>query len=142
MLRRVGHTVIRTARMAQVLEQAKVEAVDLIIVDFYSPIHPRSGCEVVKAIRADPVLTHLPVILLFAPHADARYHPQNWCPLPADACTYLRQPPNPVELWALVDDPRPGDHLQGQSGSFVYRPGDWPEVERPERRPWWRWWSP
>jgi CheY-like chemotaxis protein len=140
-LRRVGHTVITTTQMARVLDLAKAEAVDLLLVDLYAPKHPdpRVGCEVVKAIRADPSVTHLPVILLYPPGADAQYHPRNWCPLPADACTFLRKPPNPVELWALVDDPKPGEAHRHQR--FVYRPGDWPEIEPAPRRPWWRWWS-
>jgi CheY-like chemotaxis protein len=129
MLRRVGHTVITTSQMAEVAQLAKAEQVDLVVVDFYAPADARSACRAIEALRVDASLAQLPIILLFSPQADAQYHPRNWCPLAADACTYLRTPANPVELWALVDDPRPGDHLELREGPFVYRCGDWPEVE-------------
>jgi CheY-like chemotaxis protein len=139
-LERVGHKVVTTSQMAAVLERAKAEQVDLIVVDPYAPTQSaKIGCEVVKAIRADPSLAHLPVILLWPPQADSRYMPWNWCDLAKDACTYISKPFNPVELWALVDDPQPGG--PHRTGRFVYRPGDWPEVEQPQRRPWWRRWS-
>jgi hypothetical protein len=72
------------------------------------------------------------------PHADSRYLLRNWCGLARDACTSIYKLFNPVELWALVDDPQPGGPHRTER--FVYRPGDWPEVEQPQRRPWWRWW--
>ena len=135
-LERVGHSVIAADQLANALEAVAIERIDLLVIDGYAPEHPDLPCQIVKSIRADPSIATLPVIMLWPRSADARYSPQSWCGLPPDACAYISKPPNPVELWTLVDNPEPGGPYR--PGPFVYRPGEWPEEEPRPRRTWWR----
>lgn len=131
---RVQHTVV-TADLPTAYPMAKANPVDLIIVELGPSL---IACEVVKAIRVDPTVAHLPIIMLYPKSADARHSPPNVCSLPGDACTFLGKPHTRVELWTLIDDPRPGDARDHPRASSPYRPGDWPELEQQKRQPWWR----
>src|SRR5262249_11285365 len=72
--------------------------------------HEETGCELVKAIRADPSLSDIPVILLT--YRSARAVEDSRCPdLPPDAATYLYKPFNPAELLSLINGLIRPEHL-------------------------------
>lgn len=63
-LSREGYSVIHAASGQQALELAKERAPSLVILDMMLP--DLSGTEVCRRLRADPITSHLPIIILSA----------------------------------------------------------------------------
>ncbi|MBI4511129.1 MAG: response regulator transcription factor [Deltaproteobacteria bacterium] len=63
-LRRAGHAVRACARGSEGLDQCRARPPDLILLDLMLPDTP--GTEVCKAIRQDPALKTIPIIMLTA----------------------------------------------------------------------------
>jgi CheY-like chemotaxis protein len=109
-LQRAGYAAITTTDWEEVLPMARATRPEVIVLDIRMPRrasrteeHEETGCELVRAIRADPSLSGIPVILLT--YRSARAVEDSRCPdLPPDAATYLYKPFNPAELLSLVND--------------------------------------
>lgn len=69
LLRSRGYEVLESEDGEQALQRARAERPDLLILDAMMP--RRSGFEVCAALRADPELRSLPVVLLTAMGPDA-----------------------------------------------------------------------
>ena len=63
-LSRLGHDVIAVGDGAAALDACRAQRPDLVVLDVMMP--GVSGLDAVRAMRADPDLLHLPVILLTA----------------------------------------------------------------------------
>lgn len=59
-----GYSVTHAPDGAEALKIAKKEPPDLILVDWMMPV--MDGVQTVKALKADPALRHIPVILMTA----------------------------------------------------------------------------
>lgn len=64
LLREAGYEVILATNGAEAIEKAISEKPDLVITDIKMP--KKSGFEVCKALRSDPVLSHVPILILSA----------------------------------------------------------------------------
>jgi len=107
-LRRSGYAVITTPRWEKVLDLARSTRPALIILDVFMPRRDAdpsraepTGCEVVKALRADPSVADIPVILLAMKSARSDDFPP-CTDLPPDTVTYFFKPFLPRELLPLV----------------------------------------
>lgn len=103
-LRRAGYAVIATTRWERVLDLARSARPALIILDLSMADASRdepTGCRIVRALRADPLVSDAPVILLAVKSARAEeFRP--CADLAPDAVTYFFKPFVPSELLALV----------------------------------------
>lgn len=62
MLRKLGHTVIAAEDGEQALQMAQAERPELILLDLIMP--KVQGFEVLRALKADPATSHIPVIVM------------------------------------------------------------------------------
>jgi two-component system, chemotaxis family, chemotaxis protein CheY len=65
----LGHNVIEAADGAQGLEKAKSSRLNLVITDLNMPV--MNGLELIRALRALPALTGLPIVFLTTESSDA-----------------------------------------------------------------------
>lgn len=65
----LGHTVIEAGDGAQGLEKAKANKLSLVITDLNMPV--MNGLELIRALRALPALTGLPIVFLTTESNDA-----------------------------------------------------------------------
>jgi CheY-like chemotaxis protein/class 3 adenylate cyclase len=96
-LKKAGHELREAADGEQGLAQARSEPPELIVCDVMMP--GLNGYEVVAALRADPGLVHVPVILLTA-MSDRQHMRQG---MTAGADDYLTKPYRPDELCQAID---------------------------------------
>lgn len=61
-LRQEGYEVIEAKDGSEGLEKIRRELPDLVVLDFVMPV--MNGAETLKAIRSDPHIAHIPVLLL------------------------------------------------------------------------------
>jgi CheY-like chemotaxis protein len=110
-LQRAGYGAMTTTDWEEVLPMARAVRPDLVVVDILMPRRTPAaawegeptGCELVRAMQADPSLAGIPVILLT--YRSARSVDDSRCTdLPSDAATYLYKPFNPAELLSIVND--------------------------------------
>ena len=64
LLREAGYEVVLAANGVEAIEKAISEKPDLVITDIKMP--QKNGFEVCKALRSDPVLSHVPILILSA----------------------------------------------------------------------------
>ncbi len=64
LLREAGYEVVLATNGAEAIEKAISEKPDLVITDIKMP--KKTGFEVCKALRSDPVLSHVPILILSA----------------------------------------------------------------------------
>lgn len=64
LLKDAGYTVILAANGAEAVEKAIKEKPDMVITDIRMPL--KNGFEVCKALRSDPVLNQIPILILSA----------------------------------------------------------------------------
>jgi CheY-like chemotaxis protein len=96
-LARDGHTVLEAADGRQGLALARDRPIDVVLLDVILP--GLNGLQVLEAMKADPRLRHVPVIMISAFHElDSVVR----C-LELGAEDYLLKPPNPVLLRARID---------------------------------------
>jgi CheY-like chemotaxis protein len=96
-LDRDGHAVAAAANGREALAQARAHTFDLILLDVIMP--EMNGLEVLGALKADPQLRHIPVIMISAFHElDSVVR----C-IEMGAEDYLPKPCNPVLLHARID---------------------------------------
>jgi CheY-like chemotaxis protein len=115
-LERAGFSVATTTKKHGLLDRAKAEQPDLIVLDIHWRKHERTppldlhGCEIALAMRAEPRLAAAPLVLLAVKSAGLPPGGESlgpgmvrWCQdLPPDAATYLFKPFCPDELVSLV----------------------------------------
>jgi two-component system chemotaxis response regulator CheY len=65
----LGHTVTEAGDGAQGLEKAKASRPDLVITDLNMPV--MNGMDMIRALRAVPTLTGLPIVFLTTESSDA-----------------------------------------------------------------------
>jgi CheY-like chemotaxis protein len=91
-LRYHGHDVISASNGVEALDLARKSAPDLFLLDVRMP--RLSGYEVCQQIKADPDLSHLPVVFLSAKGQEAEIQ----AGLAAGAAAYILKPFLPDEL--------------------------------------------
>lgn len=69
-LKHAGHSIVEAASGEEALELLQREKVDLIISDFNMP--GMDGSQLVRQIKADELLRHIPVIMLTTENARGR----------------------------------------------------------------------
>jgi two-component system chemotaxis response regulator CheY len=92
----VGHTVIEAGDGAQGLEKAKASRPDLIITDLNMPV--MNGIELIKALRALPAMTGLPIVFLTTESNDAIKQQAK----AAGATGWITKPFKPEQLLSVV----------------------------------------
>ena len=95
-LERQGYEVITAFDGREALEKIESEKPDLVILDVMMPY--MDGFEVLQAIRKNPDISTLPVIMLTAKAQDADVF-RGW---QQGVDTYLTKPFNPMELISFV----------------------------------------
>lgn len=112
-LRRAGYKVTATTRSEEVLTCVRDAWVDLIILDVHWPSSYLMGCEIAGAIRRDPTMSGVPIILLSVVTADAPANPADFlgpgrvrCCIdpPVDAVHYLFKPFGREHLLPLAEE--------------------------------------
>jgi CheY-like chemotaxis protein len=93
-----GYTVIEACDGDEALARTLSHRPDLILLDMMMP--GRSGSDVLRALRADPLTAETPVIMLTARAQAADREAVEL----AGASHYLTKPFSPVGLAALVED--------------------------------------
>jgi CheY-like chemotaxis protein len=68
-----GYEVIEAKDGSEGLEKIRRERPDLVVLDFVMPV--MNGAETLKAIRSDPQIAHLPVLLLTGVKDTAKLEP-------------------------------------------------------------------
>ena len=92
-----GYTYVTAFNGAEALEKTRTEMPDLILLDVNMP--DKDGFAVLKEIRADPIIEHIPVIIFTA----ARLHPdQIQTGLNLGADDYITKPFDRRELFARI----------------------------------------
>jgi two-component system chemotaxis response regulator CheY len=91
-----GHTVIEAGDGAQGLEKAKASRPDLIITDLNMPV--MNGIELIKALRALPAMTGLPIVFLTTESNDAIKQQAK----AAGATGWITKPFKPEQLLSVV----------------------------------------
>jgi two-component system chemotaxis response regulator CheY len=91
-----GHTVIEAGDGAQGLEKAKASRPDLIITDLNMPV--MNGIELIKALRALPAMTGLPIVFLTTESNDAIKQQAK----AAGATGWITKPFKPEQLLTVV----------------------------------------
>jgi CheY-like chemotaxis protein len=107
MLERDGHTVVAKVDGAAALQAVREHRPDAVVSDIDMP--HMSGIELCAAIRADPELAHLPVVL-----ASGSILPQDNRPAEAQATAMLRKPFLGRDLVACVNKALAVGHVGGQ----------------------------
>jgi DNA-binding response OmpR family regulator len=97
-LRFAGHTVIAFPNGAELVDAAKMEQPDLIMMDVRMP--RMSGYEACKALKADPLTAPVPVVLLSAKGQEEEIRTG----LASGASEYFLKPFAPMELSARVGE--------------------------------------
>jgi DNA-binding response OmpR family regulator len=92
-----GHDVVPVADGAAAVEACRVHAPDLAVLDVMMPV--MTGLDACRALRAEPTLRDIPVILLTARTQDADVELGR----EAGADEYVAKPFSPRELAARVD---------------------------------------
>ena len=95
-LRQHDHTVVTAIHGLNALEQLAKVSVDLVITDLSMP--EMDGLKLVQALRADPQLMALPVIIL----TGSAYEQDNARAKAAGATSFLTKPVESEELIAMV----------------------------------------
>ncbi len=72
-LRQEGYEVLEAKDGSEGLEKIRRELPDLIVLDFVMPV--MNGAETLKAIRSDPQIAHIPVLLLTGVKDAAKLEP-------------------------------------------------------------------
>lgn len=97
-LRAIGYTqIVAAADGAEALRQARGRLIDLVLMDVEMPV--MNGFDALKAMRAEPELAAMPVIMVTA-RADAKFV-QTIRPL--NVAGYLIKPVTGVALKACID---------------------------------------
>lgn len=112
-LQRAGYQVVTAFDGREALEKVKSEKPDLVVLDVMMPY--MDGFEVLKNLKADPVLAEIPVIMLTAKAQDADVF-RGW---QSGVDCYLTKPFNPMELLTFVKrifDSLGGSGLDGSGG--------------------------
>jgi len=91
-----GHTVIEAGDGAQGLEKAKASRPALIITDLNMPV--MNGIELIKALRALPAMTGLPIVFLTTESNDAIKQQAK----AAGATGWITKPFKPEQLLTVV----------------------------------------
>jgi CheY-like chemotaxis protein len=87
-----GHRVLIATNGRQALERAAIEKPSLVVTDFMMPV--MDGAALVKALRADPQLADVPVVIMSAiPEATVAERSPGYV-------AYVRKP---FKIFALVD---------------------------------------
>lgn len=115
-LRHAGHEVREAPDGPQGLEAARAARPDVIVSDVMMP--GMTGYEVVEAVRADPALANVPVLLLTA-MSDRKHMRQG---MTAGADDYLTKPYRPAELCEAIDALL--DRRRKQQQAFMNSMGD------------------
>ena len=98
MLRKLGHTVITAEDGAEAVLRAREEPPELILLDLIMP--KIQGFEVLRALKADPATSHIPVIII----SNLGQETDRQATLDAGAAEYLvKVNLSLVELAAAVD---------------------------------------
>lgn len=92
-----GHDVVPVADGAAAVEACREQTPDLAVLDVMMPV--MTGLDACRALRAEPALRHVPVILLTARTQDADVGLGR----EAGADEYVAKPFSPRELAARVD---------------------------------------
>lgn len=92
-----GHVVREAEDGPSALEDLHAVRPDLVILDIMMP--GMTGIEVLTAVRADPVVGDVPVLLLSAAGDDET----TWAGWTAGASTYLNKPFDHLQLLSWVD---------------------------------------
>ena len=92
-----GHTVIEAGDGAQGLEKAKSNSLNLVITDLNMPV--MNGLELIRALRALPALTGLPIVFLTTESSDAVKQEAK----KAGATGWITKPFNQEQLLAVVN---------------------------------------
>ncbi len=72
-LRQEGYEVIEAKDGGEGLDKIRQELPDLVVLDFVMPV--MNGAETLQAIRSDPQITHIPVLLLTGVKDAAKLEP-------------------------------------------------------------------
>ena len=95
-LEKQGYRVIEAKDGEEALQQLKTETLDLILLDLQIPI--RNGYDVLRTIRSDDRLAHLPVVALTASAMQGDREKA----LAAGFNGYIAKPVGPAQLRELV----------------------------------------
>jgi two-component system chemotaxis response regulator CheY len=93
----LGHTVIEAGDGAQGLEKAKSSRPNLVITDLNMPV--MNGLELIKALRATPALTGLPIVFLTTESSEAAKQQAKQ----AGATGWITKPFKQEQLLAVVN---------------------------------------
>ncbi|MCL4528949.1 MAG: response regulator [Chloroflexi bacterium] len=96
-LQREGYAFVTASNGVETLEKVRSQMPDLILLDVNMP--EKDGFEVLKEIRSDPLIEHIPVIILTAARLDSA-NMQYGLNLGAD--DYVTKPFDPRELLARI----------------------------------------
>ncbi len=96
-LQREGYAFVSASNGVETLEKVRSQMPDLILLDVNMP--EKDGFEVLKEIRSDPLIEHIPVIILTAARLDSA-NMQYGLNLGAD--DYVTKPFDPRELLARI----------------------------------------
>ncbi len=110
----LGHEVVRALDGEEALTIARGEHPDLVVTDYMMP--NRSGIDVIRALRADPVLARVPVILLSAGRPAASERKEAWL--------FLSKPVSLERLEAAVREALAAAFSQGAPVGFRARPDE------------------
>ncbi|MEV4635922.1 response regulator [Actinoplanes sp. NPDC049548] len=110
LLRRAGHDVRAAADGAQAWQLLGEQPPDIVVSDIDMPV--MSGVELCQAIRNDPALQSLPVLLV-----SGSLMPGDDRPVRAQATAILGKPFSPQELQACVAKALQTGHHRGQPPS-------------------------
>jgi CheY-like chemotaxis protein len=109
-LQRVGYAAITTTDWEEVLPMARAARPDVMVLDVFMAWREDrgvqrepTGCELIRAARADPLLAEIPILLMASRSADAR-NPLPCKELLADDVRCIFKPFNPPELLSLVGE--------------------------------------
>ena len=97
LLTRAGHTVVHTPDGRAALDRAVELGPDLLLTDLGMP--RMDGLELTRAIRADPDLGDIPIVML-----SGHLHPGDNSPITAGVCAILLKPCPNDTLRSMVQD--------------------------------------
>lgn len=105
-----GHTVIEACQGEEGLRLVRQHQPDLILLDIMMP--GMDGLEVNRILQADPLLRHIPVVMITALDSAT----DRDAGLAAGAKAYLNKPFGPVELLQLIKQLLGSGHAPAQQG--------------------------
>lgn len=97
LLKRAGHTAVHAPDGRSALDEAVTIRPDLLLTDLGMP--RMDGFELTRAIRADPVLADIPIVML-----SGHLHPGDTGPVEAGVCAVLLKPCPNDRVRAVVQD--------------------------------------